>query len=224
MASLPMQLHNCYWVLRHGTSKANKAGIIVSSLHNGQLPDYGLAEEGQHQAREAGACLQSHLQELRVPASALVAYASPFSRTQQTAAICLGSFVEPVNQDNSSSNDPPQASASCAAPTVQPTEMLRERYFGAQLELQPHSHYASVWEQDAESIDYRPGGDGESVRSVSLRVQQLFEQMEARHRDCHVLLVAHGDTLSILEATVRGSNLRQHRHHGLATGQLRRLN
>jgi broad specificity phosphatase PhoE len=38
-----------------------------------------------------------------------------------------------------------------------------------------------------------------------------------------VLLVAHGDTLSILQATLQGQDLRQHRAHGLETAGFVRM-
>jgi broad specificity phosphatase PhoE len=40
--------------LRHGRSKANEAGIIVSSFDNGVKAEYGLAEAGFAQAAAAG--------------------------------------------------------------------------------------------------------------------------------------------------------------------------
>lgn len=40
----------------------------------------------------------------------------------------------------------------------------------------------------------------------------------------HILLVSHGDTLSILESIVKGGDLKEHRAYGSVTGELRRLN
>jgi hypothetical protein len=47
-------IYCCCRVLRHGRSKANEAGIIVSSLENGVKPEHGLAESGFIQAAAAG--------------------------------------------------------------------------------------------------------------------------------------------------------------------------
>ena len=45
---------NAYYVLRHGQSKANAAGIIVSRLGRDRGGDYGLTALGREQALAAG--------------------------------------------------------------------------------------------------------------------------------------------------------------------------
>ena len=60
----------------------------------------------------------------------------------------------------------------------------------------------------------------ESVQHVSNRLSKVMDELEGKHSGCTVVLVAHGDTLSILTATVRGSDLRVHREWGLATAEL----
>jgi hypothetical protein len=54
LLSLALLLSCCCRVLRHGRSKANEAGIIVSSIDNGVKSEYGLAESGLIQAAAAG--------------------------------------------------------------------------------------------------------------------------------------------------------------------------
>ena len=50
-----VKLHgNIYFLLRHGRSLANEAGIVVSLLQNGLKPEYGLTETGRQQAVAAG--------------------------------------------------------------------------------------------------------------------------------------------------------------------------
>jgi broad specificity phosphatase PhoE len=49
------------------------------------------------------------------------------------------------------------------------------------------------------------------------------KELEARHSGRAVLLVSHGDTLSITQAAAGGGDLRAHRQHGLGTAELRRL-
>ena len=58
------------------------------------------------------------------------------------------------------------------------------------------------------------------ITQVSERVQSLFSSIEAAHRGRNILLVSHGDTLSILWATAKGLPLNEHRKHGLSTGEL----
>ena len=58
---------------------------------------------------------------------------------------------------------------------------------------------------------------------VAARVQALRDRLEMRHDGCSIVLVSHGDTLSILWAVFTGSSLLANRQHGLVTGELRRL-
>ena len=60
-----------------------------------------------------------------------------------------------------------------------------------------------------------PGGGGESVHDVAERTRGLVQQLEAAHEGRHVVLVSHGDALSILAAALLGTPLGEHRRHGL---------
>ena len=57
----------------------------------------------------------------------------------------------------------------------QTTTLLRERYFGSNLELKGHKAYEAVWDRD--SKDITDGGEygGESVQDVAVRVTTLLE-------------------------------------------------
>jgi broad specificity phosphatase PhoE len=48
------RLANRYRVMRHGQSKANEAGVIVSRIESDQRGDWGLSELGRR--RKAPAC------------------------------------------------------------------------------------------------------------------------------------------------------------------------
>jgi broad specificity phosphatase PhoE len=52
----------------------------------------------------------------------------------------------------------------------------------------------------------------------------VVQELEQQHEGQHVLLVSHGDTLSILQATLHGTSLAQHRQYGLGTAELKQLN
>lgn len=71
------------------------------------------------------------------------------------------------------------------------------------------------------------GGDGESVEDVAARVRLLFKRLEQEHcaGGANILLVSHGDTLSILQATMQGPEeaLGHHRRFGFETAELRQL-
>ncbi|KAK9834143.1 hypothetical protein WJX81_002405 [Elliptochloris bilobata] len=195
----PLDLRNTYWLLRHGLSLANEAGLIVSSLENGMLPQHGLAVAGLQQATEAGQRLR---QEVGPAAAAhVLVYASPFSRTLQTARA---------------------AAAELGGVAVTAEAALRERHFGA-YELQSHDNYHKLWAADVLDPGARPPGGGESVEDVAARVRGLFQRLEATHRGATLLLVAHGDLLSILWAVAVGAPLRGHRRHAFGPGELREL-
>ncbi|XP_024379093.1 uncharacterized protein [Physcomitrium patens] len=222
-------LKNRYWVLRHGRSVPNEAGLIVSHLSNGVLPNYGLAPSGFLQAEAAGALFLKELEMAGIPLDQVRIFASPFSRTLETAKVVADSMGVLMN----------------AKPTIKFLEELRERYFGPPLELQSHEHYPEIWAIDA--IDPLVGPDGgESVADVAIRVSEAIMQMESEVQGCGVLVVSHGDTLQILQtvtyaalATMSSAGdgtlaslfadaitrpvLSRHREYSLLTGELRRL-
>jgi len=94
-------LKNTYYLMRHGKSRANEMGIILSNPTDGILPKWGLTEEGIEQVRLS--ILNS-----RLPENTLI-YCSDFSRAWETALI----LAEMKNLK------------------LRKTELLRERYFGS---------------------------------------------------------------------------------------------
>lgn len=244
------------YVLRHGRSLANEANLIVSSLDNGMLPQYGLAPAGKEQAAAAGrqlaAAVAARDDDDAAGAAAAVVhfYASPFSRTVETAAIAAEAFEQALEQERASPAaagarraGPPEKAPSPAAagarlagpPETEPA--LRERWFGTALELEHHDGYSPAWENDARDPTSRPPGegDGESVAEVAARAAGLLARLAERHGGndgeasaaaagvAVVVLVSHGDTLSILQAAANGEPLQEHRRFGLGTAELKRV-
>jgi broad specificity phosphatase PhoE len=113
-------LANRYRAMRHGQSRANVSGIIVSSIEADRRGDFGLSEAGREQAAAAA-------RGCGLPAETVIC-SSDFARARQTAQIvrdCLG-----------------------AAPVlVGPA--LRERFFG-DFDGGPAARYAEVWAADAD--------------------------------------------------------------------------
>lgn len=72
------------------------------------------------------------------------------------------------------------------------------------------------------------GGRGGSsmlcTDTVLLLLHLRLQELEQQHQGQHILLVSHGDTLSILQATFHGRPLSRHRQYGLATAELKCLN
>ena len=104
--------------MRHGQSKANVAGIIVSSLENDLRGDYGLSDLGHAQALEAA-------QACGLSTDTLI-FSSDFSRAWQTAEIVR---------------------AHLDSPEVNLATALRERCFG-DWEGSATDNYARVWAAD----------------------------------------------------------------------------
>ena len=72
-------LANRFSIMRHGQSKANARGIIVSRIENDRRGDYGLSELGRQQALAAA-------RGCGLPGNTVI-YSSDFSRAWQTAEI-----------------------------------------------------------------------------------------------------------------------------------------
>lgn len=108
-------------------------------------------------------------------------------------------------------------------PTSQLADELRERAFG-DYELQSTSNYELVWAEDARDPGSRPPGEGgESVEDVAARTAAFVQRLERQHGGKAIVLVGHGDGLSILAAALLGTDLRRHRQHGLPNCGILRL-
>jgi probable phosphoglycerate mutase len=152
-AALPgvaLPLRNRYSVMRHGQSRANAAGLIVSSVEADQAGDWGLTPLGREQAQAAAR------------ASGLgpgtLVRCSDFARARQTAAIaarCLGA----------------------AAP--EPAPELRERFFGP-YDQGPVAGYALVWERDEARAPHAPGVEpAAAVLARAARLVAALEERHA---------------------------------------------
>ncbi len=117
------RLANRFSVMRHGQSKANVAGLIVSRIENDQRGDYGLSELGRQQALAAA-------RDCALPEDTVI-WSSGFSRARQTAEIVR---------------------AQLGAAEVVIADALRERCFGP-WEGSPAANYARVWAADETNPD-----------------------------------------------------------------------
>lgn len=121
------RLANRYSAMRHGESKANVAGIIVSRIENDRRGDYGLSDPGRGQVRVAA-------RGCGLPAGTLIC-SSDFSRALQTAEIVRDQL---------------------GAPEVVRAEALRERCFG-DWEGTPTAGYERVWAADEADAGHTHG-------------------------------------------------------------------
>jgi glucosyl-3-phosphoglycerate phosphatase len=111
-------LKNRYSIMRHGQSKANLRGIIVSHVETDAAGDYGLSDLGREQVLAA-------VRASTLPRQALV-YSSSFARALQSAQL-----VQEQLQ----------------SPDVVLTPALRERYFGT-WDGTSAGNYERVWAAD----------------------------------------------------------------------------
>jgi len=194
------RLANRYHAMRHGQSKANVAGVIVSGIENDRRGDWGLSELGREQVLAAA-------RGCGLPPDTLIC-SSDFARARQTAEIVRERL---------------------GAPPVVVAAALRERCFG-DLEGSATANYARVWAADEASADGEaaatrstgtPSGSGdaggrnaaggdagggnadhgvEPATAVLDRATALVADLERRYAGRDILLVSHGDTLQILQA------------------------
>ena len=156
--------------MRHGESLANQQNLIVSTAKNG-VDNYGLSPLGKQQA-ENSITLDNVLQ------FSVQIISSDFKRAKETAEISHA-LLKSTN-------------------TLILDERLRERDFG-DFELTENSNYQKVWDNDAISSAHTID-NAESADAVMDRATSLIQSLEADYNNTVFLLVAHGDTLQILQA------------------------
>jgi len=192
-------LKNRYYAMRHGQSMANCEGIIVSKPVNG-VNDYGLSEEGRNQVKRS---VEDHLQlnTNHLNTDTLI-FCSDFKRTCETAKQA-------------------HAHLQCSTSVVS-DKRLRERNFG-DFELTPDKNYQIVWTNDGEDGAHTLN-NVESAESVMQRATQLLLSLEKNYQDKTILLVAHGDTLQILQAAFKKQTASMQRMlTHLETAEIRQL-
>lgn len=190
-------LKNRYLALRHGKSKANEDGIIVSSPEIGTT-GYGLVDEGR---REVRISIAMALEEGLIDENAII-YSSDFVRTMDTAEVA-------------------RTVAKAKGP-VHPTKKLRERFFG-NLEGKSNKHYEDVWRADKVYPQHKFDGV-ESAEEVQTRTTSLIADLETLHTGQTIILASHGDALQILETGFRKISPKHHREiPHLQTAELREL-
>lgn len=190
-------LHNRYFALRHGKSRANEEGIIISSPEAG-IRDYGLVMEGRQQVRDA---ISQAVDEGLIDDKVII-YSSDFKRACETAEIAhqFASGIEAVRL----------------------TPKLRERFFGAH-EGKSNKHYEEVWKVDAKYPHHRFDGV-ESAEEVLVRTTELIVNIESCESGKKVILASHGDPLQILATGFGKISPKHHREiPHFQTGELREL-
>jgi broad specificity phosphatase PhoE len=189
-------LHNRYFIMRHGKSRANEEGVILSHPEIGTT-DYGLVEEGIQQAKSSALEAKSN----KVLDNTTVIVSSDFTRARETAEI---------------------AREILGADKIIITPLLRERSFG-NWEGKPNKHYQDVWNDDRNDAHHKIN-NVESTAEVLTRTIALIKELEDKYHGRNMLLVSHGDALQILQTAfekVSSSHHRSLKH--LETAEIREL-
>lgn len=178
-------LHNKYFVLRHGESKANVAKIILSHLADGVKEEYTLTQKGEQQVKDSVEKIKAD----GVLGSSTIIYSSSFSRAKRSAEIAkevLGVYHEIIFDDR-----------------------LRERNFG-DFEKTHNSNYQKIWDEDMKDPKHTKN-NVESAEEVQKRVVSLILDIEKQYTNKNVLLVSHGDALQILQTGFYKKSASTHR-------------
>lgn len=178
------------YLVRHGTSRANEEGIIVSDVVNG-VAEYGLSEKGKEEVLNSA--LQqllynpdfAHPQDIHI-------ISSPFKRAMETTSIISSVMRIPRDHQRIST-------------------LCRERFFGS-FELTSNTNYQTVWDYDEKNEHHTLFGV-ESVSSVFQRGLELITTLYTNNRYAgkKVIVVSHGDFLQILLCSFLQKSPRYHR-------------
>ena len=184
-------LRNKVFLVRHGQSEANVAGVISSDPRVGTVK-HTLTARGEEPARRAGpriATLLSEEDRLDVAAGAAAGFlkvvCSDFLRTRRTAELVAGEL-------------------GLKGEAVERRTELRERFFGT-LDGQSDENYHRCWAFDSHSCLHSEFGC-EPVASVVTRAGRLLLELDRQFSGCVIVLVAHGDVLQILRTGFEGKN------------------
>lgn len=190
-------LRASFFALRHGESTANVARI-VSSDPRIATERHGLSELGQVQARNAGRAFE--LLARRRGWTRCLVVTSDFTRARETAE-CV---VEALR------NSETRALAENSELTID--LRLRERSFGEFEGKASHESYSKVWEKDREDASHTCYGVEPVVGVLRRGVDLVMELNQASGAAFDaIVLVAHGDTLQILQTAFCRLACRLHR-------------
>ncbi len=216
------QLQNRYFVIRHGESTANVAGLI-SSTYKVAITNHGLTSRGIEQAQASAKTLlqiastapgsvdsmdntvSSQSKAMLQSRDDVVFYASDFARAYETAYHCRATLKDLLPKGLGAVK-PKQR----PTPAFFTTASLRERSFGI-FEGNDHTNYANVWEKDAIEPISSTHFESESIASVLDRVIKLVNEIEDIYQDKIIVFVSHGDVCQITQTAFMSLDGRQHR-------------
>ncbi len=142
---------------------------IILSDPTNGVPDYGLTDKGKKQVRNS-------VSKNNILDGDTIIYSSDFKRAKETAEITK----EILKTEE-----------------IHLTKLLHERFFG-NFEKTTNKNYDVVWAHDAKDPNHQ-FENVESVNNVLDRTTKLILNLEKKYENKKILLVAHGDSLQILQ-------------------------
>lgn len=190
-------LKNKYFALRHGESKANILGIILSDPKYGAV-EFGLSVKGKEEVRES----VKKAVEKGILDKNTVIVSSDFTRARESAEI---------------------ARSALGVDKIIINKNLRERNFG-NFERTENTNYQKVWDKDKSDPNHK-NENVESANEVLKRVTNLILELEKKFKGKKILLVSHGDALQILQTGFLKTCASKHREvPHLHVAEIRELN
>lgn len=169
---MDIHLQNQFYVVRHGQAQSNKSHIESCKLETQH--DFGLTKEGKDVvAKEAQQYKDFD-----------IIYASPFRRTQETAAL----FAETSNCE------------------VILDERLKEFDVG-DLDLKSLDISRPIKKQHEDPDFVFP--NGESLANVLNRTSDFIKEINAKHKNEKILIVSHGLPCEILIDWIKGKPIKK---------------
>mmetsp|Transcript_17659 Transcript_17659/g.20105 ORF Transcript_17659/g.20105 Transcript_17659/m.20105 type:complete len:320 (+) Transcript_17659:70-1029(+) len=230
--SLPADLKNTYYLLRHGQSWGNVEGVISSARSLATSEKHGLTplgyDQGRASAKELLKLVQQKVQKSEVSDNKpkrVFFYSSPFARARQTAEACLEGL----------SFDDNKKTASELNLNIQDDMIiedgLMERFFG-NLDDQAIHTYAYVWPKDM--LDpLHVGFEVESVAAVSTRLREtilkidqspVHDSTDDNSEGDIVILTSHADVLQIMQLYAAGAeNVGKFSSYRFTNGEVREM-
>jgi broad specificity phosphatase PhoE len=217
---LPEKLKNHYYLLRHGLSTANVAGIISSSRSLAYSDKHGLTDVGYQQGVDSANELFRLLKQNSKPGEKVVFISSPFARARQTAQACIDGLLRQEEQQTGGAITK-ELGLELSTDIVLNVGLM-ERYFG-RLDNEAIYTYAYVWPLDKFNVTHT-AFDVESVAAVCTRLRQVVEDLESTYTDSHIVWVSHADVLQIAQLYGAGAtNVGTFSSYRFGNGEIRAM-
>lgn len=162
---------NTYFLLRHGEGEHNVMGFLADAAYDKVRPAH-LTVQGKDNVWVAAKELATD--------DIDVIYASPLTRTMETAAIVAKKL---------------------GGMDIIRDERLREVDFG-EFSGKDVSEMRELYEEYGR-FEARPEG-GENLDDIRVRVQEFIDEVHEEYDKKNILIVGHGDPLWVIEAVLEG--------------------